>query len=228
MTGARSLLRENPALAYIAPFIAFLASLPLGRIGPVGPEITYPIRFVVVLGVLLLTSRAVIPYRVSRFWGSALLGVVVFVIWIGPDLLWPAYRQHWLFQNSLTGQATSAISESARSNLLFVIIRVLGSVALVPVIEELFWRGWMMRWLIRNDFWTVPVGAYTAASFWIVALLFASEHGPFWDVGLITGLIYNWWIVRTKSLGDCVLAHAVTNGCLAAYVLAANRWQYWL
>jgi membrane protease YdiL (CAAX protease family) len=47
-------------------------------------------------------------------------------------------------------------------------------------------------------------------------------------VGLITGVIYNWWMIRTKSLWDCILMHAVTNGALAWYVLAHDQWQYWL
>ena len=61
-----------------------------------------------------------------------------------------------------------------------------------------------------------------------LALLFASEHGPYWDVGLAAGILYNWWMIRTKSLEDCILSHAVTNACLAAYVLTRHQWQYWL
>jgi hypothetical protein len=74
----------------------------------------------------------------------------------------------------------------------------------------------------------VPLGRYTAVSFWAVALLFAAEHGPYWEVGLIAGVAYNWWLVRTRNLADCVLAHAVTNALLAGYVLVFNQWQYWL
>jgi CAAX prenyl protease-like protein len=88
-------------------------------------------------------------------------------------------------------------------------------------------RGWLMRWLIRGDFQSVPLGAYTRSSFWITALLFASEHGPFWEVGLAAGVAYNWWMVRTKSLGDCIVAHAVTNAVLSAYVVFTDRWEYW-
>jgi CAAX prenyl protease-like protein len=87
----------------------------------------------------------------------------------------------------------------------------------------------LARWLIdANDFRRVPLGAYTASSFWIGSLLFASEHGPYWEVGLIAGIAYNWWIVHTKSLANCILAHAVTNGCLSVYVLATGQWRYWL
>ncbi len=97
----------------------------------------------------------------------------------------------------------------------------------VPMLEELFWRGWLMRWLISPKFETVPLGAYQAGSFWITAALFASEHGPYWDVGLVAGIAYNWWMIRTRSLADCILAHAVTNGCLCWYVVVTHRWEYW-
>jgi len=112
--------------------------------------------------------------------------------------------------------------------LMFLVFRVLSSVVNVPVLEEFFWRGWLMRWLISTDFRKVPMGAYTAQSFWFVAVLFAVEHGSYWDVGVIAGILYNWWMIRTRSLSDCVLAHAVTNACLAWYVVARDQWQYWL
>jgi CAAX prenyl protease-like protein len=105
---------------------------------------------------------------------------------------------------------------------------MLRAVVIVPVVEELFWRAWLMRWLIDNDFEKVPLGKYAAQSFWIVAVLFASEHGSYWDVGLIAGIAYNWWMVRTKSLGDLILAHAVTNFMLSTYVIAFGKWEYWL
>jgi CAAX prenyl protease-like protein len=85
-----------------------------------------------------------------------------------------------------------------------------------------------MRYLIRADFESVPLGRYTPLSFWVVALLFASEHGPYWEVGLVAGVAYNWWLVRTRNLADCMLAHAVTNALLAGYVLVFGQWQYWL
>ena len=72
------------------------------------------------------------------------------------------------------------------------------------------------------------LGAYSAQAMVITAVLFASEHGPYWDVGLVTGFIYNWLMIRTKSLGDCIWAHAITNGVLSAYVIASNQWQYWM
>ncbi len=66
------------------------------------------------------------------------------------------------------------------------------------------------------------------ADCWLTAVLFASEHGPYWDVGLVAGIIYNWWLVRTRNVADCILAHAVTNFVLSAYVLKTGNWQYWM
>jgi CAAX prenyl protease-like protein len=78
-----------------------------------------------------------------------------------------------------------------------------------------------------EDFRKVPLGQFTTASFLLTALLFASEHGAMWDVGLAAGVLYNFWMRRTRSLGDLILAHAVTNACLSVYVLARGRWEYW-
>ena len=147
--------------------------------------------------------------------------------WIGPDLLFPDYRHSILFENGVL-ERSQARFPGARRDPAVLAMRVIRSVVIVPIVEELFWRGWVMRWLIDADFQRVPLGAYTATSFWTVALLFAAEHGPYWDVGLAAGVIFNLWMVRTKSLGDLILAHAVSNACLGAYVIAAGKWEYWL
>jgi CAAX prenyl protease-like protein len=179
-------------------------------------------------GVLFGFSRHVIQLRASRRLETVIIGVAVFLIWVGPDLLFPAYRQHWLFQNAIFGQLSpSTIPESVMKSPLVLWPRILQAVVFVPILEELFWRAWLMRWLISPQFEKVPLGAYQAGAFWITAALFASEHGPYWDVGLIAGVAYNWWMVRTRSLGDCILAHAVTNACLCGYVVATRHWEYW-
>jgi len=215
---------RNPTVAYIAPFVIYVGMFAI----PLRPEVLHPIRFVIVLAAILLVSRPFLSLKPSHTLGSITIGIAVFLIWIGPDLLF-GYRHFWLFENPLMGKAASSLDPALRHDYFFLTIRVLSSMALVPILEELFWRGWLMRWLINNrDFLKVPLGTYQVSAFWIVALLFASEHGAYWEVGLLAGIIYNWWIIRTKNLADCILAHAVTNGTLAAYVLSSGQWQYWL
>lgn len=219
----------HPAVPYVAPFIVFFVLLlSAEHLQKVLGEWEFPFRVCLLSLTLWVFSRDVIDLRVQRFLGSLVLGIVVFAIWVGPDVLIPGYRQHWLFQNAITGSLKSSIPEDIRANLTVLIFRTIRAVLLVPIIEELFWRGWLMRWLISPNFETVPLGAYTPSAMWITALLFASEHGPYWEVGLIAGLAYNYWMVKTKSLGDCIFAHAVTNGVLCLFVIASGRWEYWM
>jgi len=217
-------LKRRPEVGYILPFAVFIAFLTIDKLVPV----SQPVRFLGVLAALAFFSRGLLPARPSRFLASALLGVAVFFIWIGPDVLLPGYRHSFLFSNAFVGHPEGVTVPADKTSPIFLIFRILGSVLTIPIIEELFWRGWMMRWIANRHFTRIPVGTYHAEAFWIVACLFASEHGSYWDVGLVTGVIYNWWAVRTRNLTDCVVAHAVTNACLAVYVLGWNQWQYWI
>ncbi|MBL8176906.1 MAG: CAAX prenyl protease-related protein [Bryobacterales bacterium] len=218
---------RNPSIPYVLPFVVFLVFLSLdGKLG-LRPEQEYPLRVFLLATVLWVFSRKVIDLRVRNWGGTMGIGVLVFVLWIAPDQLIPGYRTHWLFQNSLLGAAPAPSVGYAGVPLLALVFRTIRATAIVPIVEELFWRAWLMRWLIKPDFQSVALGTYVPQAFWISAALFAAEHGPYWDVGLVAGVIYNWWMVRTKSLGDCILAHAVTNGVLSGYVLMTGQWQYW-
>ena len=218
---------NGPALRYTLPFLVFIAFLAMQQYLPVLEVWEYPLRVAILAGVIWYFSRDVLDLRIRNWVGSIALGVGVFVIWIAPDLLWPHYRESFIFQNSMTGKVTSSLPAALQSSLIVLIFRTLRASIIVPIVEELFWRGWMMRWLINPDFEKVPLGAYAAGAFWITAALFASEHGPYWEVGLIAGIAYNWWMIRTKSLGDCILAHGITNAILSAYVMFTGQWQYW-
>ena len=224
---SRSGHRETAA-RYILPFAVLIALLAWQSVAPLPVRLDYPLRVFVLAAVLVLYSRPVIRLKPAHLTASLILGAVVFVVWIGPDLLFPHYRQYWLFQNSLTGTIQSSLPSNRRGDLWVLTFRVLRTAVIVPIVEELFWRGWLMRWLIHTDFRNVPFGTYAHLSFWVTALLFASEHGPYWDVGVVAGILYNWWAVRTKSLADCILAHAITNGALCAWVILMGRWEYWL
>ena len=224
-----SLPTRNPTLSYIAPFLAFVGIMAIEKAAGLPTGWLYPIRVLAVTGILIAFSRAPLAVRPSHRLLSAALGAAVFVLWIAPDVLFgPGYRHHWLFQNPLTGANASSIPADLKSSIWFLVLRTASCTLLVPPVEELFWRGWLMRWFIDQDFLKLPLGTYTPGAFWVVALMFAAEHGPYWEVGLAAGIIYNWWMLRTHSLADCIVAHAVTNGLLSAYVLMTGQWQYWL
>jgi CAAX prenyl protease-like protein len=215
------------SLPYVVPFgavLVLLAVRPYLSLSPLAEQLVW---IAVMSATLAWLARPVLDFRIRNWSGSLLMGVTVFAIWIGPDRIFPGYHAHWLFSNPVTGAVSATLAESSRGDAAVLTLRTLRAAVFVPIAEELFWRGWLMRWLISPEFKEVPLGAWSARAFWIVAVLFAAEHGPFWDVGLAAGVLYNWWMVRTKSLGDLILAHGVTNACLSAYVVLAGRWEYW-
>ncbi|MGC4051944.1 MAG: CAAX prenyl protease-related protein [Paludibaculum sp.] len=215
-------------LAFAGPLGVFMALL------VVLPTLQLPIRtnlavwLIACTASILIWSWRVLEFRPARPAMSVLIGIGVFLVWVAPDVLFPGWRQHWLFQNPVFGELKTSLPADALTDNAALTMRVLRATLVVPIVEELFWRGWLMRWLIVPDFETVPLGAYTRSSFWLVALLFALEHGPYWDVGLMAGVAYNLWMIRTKRLSDLILCHAVTNGCLCLYILRTGQWEYWL
>jgi CAAX prenyl protease-like protein len=220
---------KHPAVPYVAPFAVFLLCLLIAGRTTI-PQPWESVAWVGVVAVTIaLTSRQLVAgLRLSSGVMSLLVGVGVFLLWVAPDALVPGWRESWVFQNSITGHVKISIAPAELSSPLVLWLRVVRAVVLVPILEELFWRGWLPRWIQDTKFERIPPGTFTAFAFIVTAVLFAAEHGPFWEVGLLAGLVYNWWMWRTKSLGDLVLAHAVTNACLAGYVVLTQQWQFWM
>jgi CAAX prenyl protease-like protein len=92
--------------------------------------------------------------------------------------------------------------------------------------EELFWRSFMIRYIIDKNFDTVRMGMFTWGSFLITVVLFGLEHNYVY-AGLMAGVVYNLLLYRTRSLAQCILAHAITNLALALYVVVTGKWQFW-
>ena len=218
---------STSTIEWVGPFAVFMLWLAADKYLPLANPAKELLRDGVLLAALVYFSRRVIPRSATRWLPSIALGIAVCALWIAPDTLIPGWRAHWLFQNGVTGQLKTSIPPSEFTPLMLV-LRSARAALLVPVIEELFWRGWLPRWLQDTRFEKIPLGQYTPFVFWATALLFAAEHGPFWEVGLLTGIIYNWWMQRTRSLGDLVLAHGVTNLALSLYVIWSGRWFYWM
>ncbi|HEY3439183.1 MAG TPA: CAAX prenyl protease-related protein [Paludibaculum sp.] len=224
----RSPYSLTASLPWVGPFVVFVVLLAVApSLGPAS-RLTLAAWVLIVAVAIFLLSRNVLEFRPARPWASIAIGVAVFAVWVTPDLLFPGWRSSTLFQNSLTGKLATSLGSDAFADPASLALRSLRAILIVPIVEELFWRGWLMRWIERQDFQTVPLGHYHRNSFWLVAVLFAMEHGPYWDVGFLAGAGYNWWMVRTRRLSDLILAHAVTNACLCAFVVVTGRWEFWL
>lgn len=213
---------RHPAAPYVAPFAVYMLFL-MGE-GAIARSVywLYPLKALAVAATIVWAWRGVrddLRERGGLLFG-ALIGVLALGVWIGPEILKITKADFTV------GGFNPARFDSPLSTVLTV-FRIAGAVLVVPVMEELFWRGWMIRWLEKVDFRSVPLGLFTWESFGITVVLFGLEHGALWHVGMITGALYNWILYRTRSLWACILAHAITNLLLAAYVLATGKWGYW-
>lgn len=164
------------------------------------------------LAEIRLDARVVLP--------SVLLGLVVFVLWVGVDQLVP-----YPHLGTRTAFDPTPLQESGWWPV-FLAVRLYGLVLMVPVMEEIFWRSFLVRFLTQSDFRKLPVGTFSSSALWIMVAASAFAH-PEWLVAVIASLAYGLWIKRSRSLFGAIVAHATTNGALGAYVLATREWQYW-
>lgn len=144
------------------------------------------------------------------------IGVAVFVAWIYLDFKPLALDPGEGFDPRSDGVLDVGL----------VMVRMAGAALVVPVMEEVFWRSFLLRWIQRPSFRSVDPTTLGFKAIFISSLLFASEH-RLWFAGLVAGLAYAWLYKKTGNLWVPILAHAVTNGLLGAYVVATGTWSLW-
>jgi CAAX prenyl protease-like protein len=114
------------------------------------------------------------------------------------------------------------------SHAISVALRFVRLVIIVPLLEEIFWRGFLLRYLISQDFTRVPFGAFSWKSFAIVTVGFCLEHSyEDYPGAIVAGALYNLVAYQTRSLSSCVVAHAVTNLLLGIYIMRTGQWGFW-
>jgi len=186
------------------------------------PRWLYGIRSAVVALLLLVLWRHYhelrgAPAAGAREWGAAMgVGLVVLVLWVLLD-----------FPPLVVGGGAGFDPRvEGRVHLGFAVTRLIGSALVVPVMEELFWRSFVMRWLQRPRFLAVDPRSVGWKALLISSMIFATEH-HLWFAGLLAGLAYGGIYRRTGNLRLAVVAHAVTNGGLGAWVLVHGAWGFW-
>jgi CAAX protease family protein len=109
---------------------------------------------------------------------------------------------------------------------VFLALRLAGLIVVVPIIEELFWRGFALRYLTNANWRAVSVGSFSATAVAIATAGFAVTH-PEWLAALIAGAAYTGVLAWNRNLCAPIVAHATTNAGLGAYVLLTHHWQLW-
>jgi CAAX prenyl protease-like protein len=149
---------------------------------------------------------------------SLAVGIAVLVLWVNLDAGWMLMGE--------VGEGYNPTNEADEIDWLLVAFRIAGAALVVPVMEELFWRSFLQRWVQQPDFMTLDPARIGLKALLIASALFAIEHLQ-WLAGLIAGLAYGWLYIRTRNLWAPIVAHGVTNGLLGAYVVATGQWSFW-
>ncbi len=224
-----------PWLPYVAPMAAFVVLTSLeGRLPATAPGAStiafYPWVYAIKLGVVVLAiwwSRS--TWRDLRPWPglgtsavSVAIGLAVAMIWVGADGYYPV----WGSIGSRAAYDPNVLTPGSR--VAFLAVRFFGLVLVVPLFEELFWRSFVVRWIIDPDrFEAVPIGRITLAAAAITAGLFALEHPAEWLPALGTGFAWAWLLRWSRSVSACFISHAVANLGLGVYVMATGDWKFW-
>jgi exosortase E/protease (VPEID-CTERM system) len=215
---SRGTRRENPTIAYLGPFMAALLAMMIGRAFSSDFDWFYPLRVVAVAATLWFCRRSYAELRGPWSWQAVGFGVAVFGLWVvvvpwftPMDAGWPAK----LTNLPLWGQ------------FAWLAVRVVGHVLAVPLAEELFFRGYLLRRLTTARFLSVPPDQFSWLSFAVTSVAFGLLHGQAWLAGTLAGMAFALALRRRGQLLDAVVAHATANGLLAVYVLTTGKWGMW-
>lgn len=221
-----SIWRLEGAWIYVLPFafyvlIGNITSLLFVGLDEYHIYIGYTIRTIVV-GYLLFKSiskYSELSGKYRRLDGTALLiGIIIFVLWVGLEGHYPT-----LFSSDTYYDPTIFDTSTA---IFLILIRLVGSVLVAPLIEELFVRSFLVRYIINPKWENVPIGTYTFESFLIITLMFGFSHFQ-WLPGILTAVLLNLLLYNKKSVFSCVVAHATANLLLFIYVVYTNSWFFY-
>lgn len=215
---------HQPWIPYVVPFAVFMALTQAAIFLP-------PYKHLFYLGKTFITALLLFYWRSAYLqeitvplqageWLLALgSGLLVLALWIGAEELLPQLGDGGGFNPYAFGWPPPG-------TFFLAAVRLAGAALVVPVMEELFWRSFMMRYLIDSRFTTIALGAFTWFSFLGTAVLFGFEHFRLLP-GIAAGLIYGILLIYRKKISLCIVSHAVTNLGLGLYVLFTGSWQYW-
>ena len=217
---------KNPALARVFPFAAFIALLAVQPLleGSIDTRWLVAARGLVVAALLAYFWREYVELRAAPrvafpHWLVAIaVGAAVFGLWITLDADWMTLGEG--------GKGFVPLRADGSLDPALVGLRLMGLVLVVPLMEELFWRSFLMRWIDRRDFLSVDPRRASLIAFGVSSALFAVEHSS-WLAGLIAGAAYAGLFMLGRNLWLPIVSHAITNALLGFWILATRDWHYW-
>ena len=222
---------SRSALVRVVPFVVFMALLALRGLAPLDgswgfdPRWVYAVTVGVVTGLMVWwwreygeLARQTLP-TLRETAVAVAVGALVFVLWIHLDAPWMT------LDVGAVGPFVP-LDAQGRIDWPLLVVRWLGATLMVPVMEELFWRSFLMRWIQQPVFEGVDPRRVGLRAVLLSTFVFVLAH-PLWLAAIVAGLAYALIYIRTGRLWTAVIAHAVTNGMLGVWVVMTGNWQFW-
>lgn len=216
--------------AFTLPMGVFLGGLALisllksigGAFWLEAPEYwVYPLQTIACAVLLYWYRREYDLQKPRRLFFTLAIAATVFGLWVSPQAMFG-------FAPRTEGYDPSTFAGSPALSWTLLAFRFLRLVIVVPLVEEIFWRGFLLRYFIDERFAMVPFGAFSWLSFGAVTVGFMLVHSTAdWPAAAVTGALYNLVAYRTKSLSSCVIAHALTNLLLGFWIMQTRQWGFW-
>jgi CAAX prenyl protease-like protein len=245
---------EQLSRAHIVPFAAFMGFMivlqvvggmiqwkhpdaPWWRQDPA--QFIYPIQTLVTLGLLRHYWRS-FTFHWSVKWSliGVVFGAVGIAVWVLPTHLYDTWGltedpQGWLKTFGVAARSDGfdpGIFENPVAWWGSLLFRFLRAAVVVALVEEIFWRGFLMRFICNweGNYWKQPFGKHRWLSYLIVTGLFIAAHGKLdyaaaWVYGSLTYLLCVW----SKNLGACVVMHATANLLMGLYIMKTGHYGLW-
>jgi len=216
-TGSFNLAIDSVS-ALAIPLLVLLATTMISSAFSADFQWLYPLRAIATGLVILLLWRHIKPETMAPAVFPVIAGIVVFALWI---VLVPT--------SSETDSTFSATLSSVPAILSvgWIVIRLLGSMIIIPIAEELAFRGYLPALFYgdgssgKQRRWEMELLPFLVSS-----LLFGALHSSLL-AGTISGTIYYLVKLRSGQLWDAVVAHITSNLLLSVYVLLSGHWSYW-
>lgn len=209
-------------MARVAPFIIFLLlTFCQGQFGAASAYWFYLAKTLVAVWLIWEMRPLVSEMRWALSWEAVVVGVGVFVTWVGLDPVYPKFLKSGTLWNPHV-----QFGENSTLAWLMIMTRILGSTLVVPPLEEVFYRSFLYRYIAKPDFLSVPLNRFFPLPFFVTAAVFGFSHFQ-WLAGILCGMAYQWLVLRRNRLGDAMTAHAITNFLLGVWVVWRGAWQFW-
>jgi len=224
----RKNMAESPEFARFVPMLVWVGITFLGGMAHGDLKFwSYPLK--VGIGVWFVWQmRAFIPeMRWAFSWEAVVTGIVVFAVWVGLDPYYPKIGLLFKYTPESIWNPFARFGDGSIIAWALIVVRIFGMTILVPPIEDVYYRSFFYRVLIRYDFQTVAMNHFDGVAFAIVPVVFGLVH-PQWLAGIFCGVAYQWLVLHRNRLGDAMTAHAITNFLLAVYVVwkGGDAWNF--